>query len=349
MARSQAVSTAQVGAAPFFAGKNLVINGDFRINQRSFSSVTTSQYGFDRFYFETAGGTVTHSAQTFTAGTAPVAGYEGINFARIQTTSHSAAGDYTVYYPVLEDARNLAGQTATVSFWAKAASGTPKVAFEFNQTFGTGGSPSGAVNTYVGQATLSTSWARYSFTFSVPSVSGKTFGTNNNSKNELHIWVSAGSNFNSRTGSLGVQNNTFDFWGVQMESGSVPTAFQTATGTLQGELAACQRYYWRNTTGQVYGTVGAGISYTATEAYIVIQNPIPMRTTPSSIDYANMRLGDLVNYGLAVTSITLSTTESDSYMVKLQVTHNTGATLYRPAFLSANNNAAAYIGFSAEL
>jgi hypothetical protein len=332
----------------YAAGKNLVINGDFRINQRNFSSVTTSQYGFDRFYFETAGGTVTHSAQTFTAGAAPVAGYEGINFARIQTTSHSAAGDYTAYYPVLEDARNLAGQTATVSFWAKAASGTPKVAFEFNQTFGTGGSPSAAVNTYVGQATLSTSWTRYSFTFSVPSVSGKTFGTNNNSKNELHIWVSAGSNFNSRTGSLGVQNNTFDFWGVQMESGSVATPFQTATGTLAGELQACQRYYWRSSSTQLYSRHGNGSFASATTGYAPIVHPVVMRVAATSVDFANLAVYDY-NSDIAVTNCTLLATGQSANLATLTLTFASGGTQYRPFQLENNNNAGGYIGFSAEL
>jgi hypothetical protein len=46
-----------------------------------------------------------------------------------------------------------------------------------------------------------------------------------------------------------VSNETIDFWGIQVEAGSTATAFQTATGTIQGELAACQRYYYR-----IYGT-----------------------------------------------------------------------------------------------
>jgi hypothetical protein len=260
----------------YAAGKNAIINGDFRVNQRGFTSSTSQGYGFDRWRSTTNGGTVTYSAQTFTAGTAPVAGYEGINFARMLTASQSAASDYAIFLQPMEDCRLFAGQTITVSFWAKAASATPKVAVEFVQNFGSGGSAD--VNTYAGQVTLSTSWARYSVTGTVPSISGKTIGTG--SSLSAYLWSSAGSTYNSRTGSIGIQNNTVDYWGVQIEAGSVATAFQTATGTLQGELAACQRYYWRAIPGTL-STFCTLNGFSTANAYGVITYPMTMRTAPT--------------------------------------------------------------------
>lgn len=229
----------------FLAGKNKILNGDFRINQRAFTSNTANDsFNFDRWFQQNSGGTVTVTPQTFTPGTAPVAGYEAINFVRIDVTGQSAASNFASLHQKIEDARTFANQTATISFWAKAASGTPNVSLELVQNFGTGGSPSATVNTYAGKVTLSTVWNRYSIVVSVPTVSGQTFGTTaNTSWLGIRLFVSAGSDFNARTGTLGTQTNTFDFWGVQAEAGSVATAFQTATGTLAGELAACQRYY----------------------------------------------------------------------------------------------------------
>ena len=229
----------------YAAGKNKILNGDFEINQRGFTSNTTNgTYNFDRWFQQNSGGTTTITPQNFTAGSAPVAGYEGRQFCQVITASQSGAGDYAQLTQAIEDVRKLAGQTATISFWAKATSGTPKISVEVIQRFGSGGSPSSDVLTYAGQATISTSWARYSITVAVPSLSGKTVGTTlNTSSTTWSFWLSAGTNFNARTGSLGVQNNTFQIWGVQVEDGSVATAFQTATGTLAGELAAAKRYY----------------------------------------------------------------------------------------------------------
>ena len=246
------------------AGKNKFINADFAINQRSFTSTTSSNtYGFDRWKSLQAGGTSTYSAQTFTLGAAPVAGYEAKNYARIVTTGQSAVSDYSTFDQAIESVRTFAGQTVTVSFWAKAATGTPKIAVSASQNFGTGGSPSSTVITYGGQATLSTSWARYSVTMAIPSISGKTLGTTAGTDSlEMLFWVSAGSNNNAYTGSMGIQNNTFDFWGAQIEYGSTATPFQTAGGgSPQAELAMCQRYFngnnfaFRQTSG-----VGASLS-----------------------------------------------------------------------------------------
>jgi hypothetical protein len=273
--------TINANVNPYVAGKNRIINGDFRFNQRGFTSTTTdATYGFDRFKLLASSG-ATMSAQTFTPGTAPVSGYEAANFCRIVTTGQSGAGVYTMLEQQIEDVRTFAGQTITISFWAKAASGTPKIATQIYQYFGTGGSPSAVVSTYVGQSTLSTSWARYSLTIANPSISGKTIGTTaNTSSFGLRLWVSAGSSSNAETGSLGIQSNTFDMWGIQVEQGSTATAFQTATGTIQGELAACQRYYYLHAS--VNGDqIGVATYNQTTESLSHVKFPVTMRTAPT--------------------------------------------------------------------
>lgn len=83
----------------------------------------------------------------------------------------------------------------------------------------------------------------YSVTATLPSVTGKTVGTEKDDRVDLKLFVSAGANFNSRTGSLGIQNNTFDFWGVQVEEGAVVTPFEQKP--YADELRACLRYYER--------------------------------------------------------------------------------------------------------
>ena len=262
----------------FAAGKNKVINGDFRINQRSFTSITTNAtYGFDRWLMFASGGTVTHSTQAFTPGTAPVTGYEAINFARIVSSGQSAASDRAALAQRIEDCRTFAGQTVTVSFWAKSGSGTPNLAVNLTQNFGSGGSS--AVSVDGQKVAISTSWARYSLTFSVPSVSGKTIGTS--SFLQFAFYMSAGADYNQAVDSLGIQNNTFDVWGAQIEAGNTATAFQTATGTLAGEFAAACRYY------QIWGGVDSkfpvarGYGGTGEPLYYPISFPVELRTTPT--------------------------------------------------------------------
>ena len=260
--------------------RNKIINGDFRINQRGFSSTTTSgTFGFDRWQIGLSGGTVTYSAQTFTPGNA-ISGQEPTNYARVVTSGHSASTDSALLIHKIEDVRNCAGQTVTISFWAQAASGTPKVAVQITQSFGTGGSPSTDVNTYVGQATLSTAWTRYTFTFIVPSISGKTIGTTaNTSFLRLNLWTSAGSNNNSNTGSLGVQNATINLWGVQLEQNVQPTPFEQRPIGI--ELHLCMRYYQNYPYGEYQEKVVA-LGYSPSNYYYGTQNMrVPFRAAPT--------------------------------------------------------------------
>jgi hypothetical protein len=329
------------------AGKNKIINGDCAVNQRNFSSGTAQgQWIVDRFQDDGSGGTITTSVQQFTPGTAPVTGYEAKQYMRTITATQSAAGHYQSFNQGIEDVRTLAGQTATVSFWAKAASGTPNIGVSLSQQFGSGGSS--AVISSAAVQTITTSWARYSFTISVPSISGKTIGTSSTLR--LYIFVSAGATL-SGAGypAVGLQNNTFDIWGVQVEAGSTATAFQTATGNPASELAACQRYYFRSTNGETYGHHAIGIAKGGTSAMIEVKMPVTMRIKPTSIDYANLAAYDTSGV-FPVTFIGFQAGQGTSDVVALNVEFSAGgATAFRAAFLVNNNTTAGYIGLSAEI
>jgi hypothetical protein len=279
------------GAVPaFIAGKNKIINGDFYVNQRNFTSTTTnSDYMFDRWKARTSSGTSTFTAQTFATGASP-SGYEFKNYLQIDVTGQSGAGAFSFLEQQIEDARTLAGQTVTISFWAKASSGTPSIAAQLDQT----PQDSPAVNITGQKFQLSTNWVRYSSTVNFPAIAGAI--NNTSGVVTVRLWVSAGSTFDVRTQTLGLQTGTFQIAGVQLESGSVATPFTTATGTVQGELAACQRYYQKsfnmatapaNATSDTLGQVTFARQATSgsVEPQVWVQLRVSMRTAPSVVLY----------------------------------------------------------------
>jgi hypothetical protein len=345
-------ATPSGGTNQFYAGKNKVINGDFSINQRNFTSNTSNGvYNFDRWFQGNGGGTYTTTPQTFTPGAAPVAGYEGKTFLQAITASQSASSDFANISQKIESVRTFAGQNVVVSFWAKANTGTPKVGLSMQQGFGSGGSPSAATRT-AGNATvtLSTSWARYSITVSVPSISGKTLGTTEDSFLSVQLWQSIGSDYTTGFPSgIGLQNFTLSLWGVQVEAGSTATDFQTATATIQGELAACQRYYFRNGGLSAYTALGGGTAENSTRVEIQVATPVTMRTLPTAVDYSTIAVQP---YGTgtitAVTSAVLGTVKGlNPLNVELNVASGlTQGVWYRGL---TNNSTSGYLGFSAEL
>jgi hypothetical protein len=237
----------------------------------------------------------------------------------------------------------------TVSFWAKAATGTPKIGIELAQNFGTGGSPSAQVNTLAGTVTISTSWARYTATVALPSLAGKTIGSNQGQVNAT-FWVSAGTDFNARTGSVGIQSNTFDIWGVQVEAGSIATPFQTATGTIQGELAACERYYYRLTFHAGAQRFGVGLNDTTTSATLTIPFPITMRTNPSALEQSGTA-GDYSVYnspGITVCS-SVPTFQTASRAQSVIVLPVASGLIAGTVALGRNVNTSTYLAWSAEL
>jgi len=330
MPSTRANVTATVGGNSFFAGKNRIINGDFSIWQRGTSFSTGNGayvYTADRWvtYFY-GNNTTTVSQQTFTPGTAPVAGYESQYFLRVNSTNTQ-----TFIGQRIEDVRTFAGQTVTVSFWAKAASGTPTFGINYAQLFGSGGSST--VVTSGTNQTLSTSWARYSTTISVPSVSGKTIGAGSNV--EIGLFTTS-------------ININIDIWGVQVEAGSVATPFETATGTLQGELAACQRYYYLHASGDQI-SIGLGTYTLSNELHTHVQFPVAMRTAPTLDQATGTNYYRCFRNGAA--------DDFDSFIISRTNTTNTflyqtGATISGTAGdagIIHTYNASAKLAFTAEL
>jgi hypothetical protein len=311
----------------FAAGKNAIINGAFNVWQRG-TSFSAQGYLADRFrtQFNGSGATRTMSQQTFTPGTAPVTGYEGQYFFRYDQSVAGSGGSYNTFEQYIEDVRTFANQTATFSFWAKASSSVT-ITGQLSQNFGSGGSAT--VDVTAQNAALTTSWQRFTLTFSVPSVSGKTIGTGSALRAILNLPL----------------NSTFtiDTWGWQLEAGSVATAFQTATGTIQGELAACQRYYYRASAGsQAYARFGIARASSTTNLEFCLVLPSTMRVAPTAVEFSTLTTTNAQN----VSAAALNSPSQNSASIDLTVG---SATANQPYTIMANNSTSAYVAVTAEL
>ncbi len=241
--------------------KNLIINGDFDIWQRGAGAFTANGFYADRFYGSRT--TTTHSVtqQAFTIGQTEVPN-NPVNFLQNVITSASGAGSFSRLQQKIADVRRTQGKTLTVSFWAK-ADVAKNIAVEFVQNFGTGGSPSADVTTQgVAKFALTTSWAKYTATVTLASISGMTLGSNNDDGLILNMWMNAGSTYNSRTNTIGLLSATVSIAQIQVEEGSQATGFEILR--ISEKWALCKRYY--STVKAYVGTAATNIFFDSMRA-----------------------------------------------------------------------------------
>jgi hypothetical protein len=303
------------------AGKNAVINGAMNNWQRG-TSFTATGFTADRWYLQTSASANTVSRSTDAPSGFPYslkwdfAGTSPLIATYIELPITGVKGQYT--------------GTWTVSFWAK---GSTTFNMNFEASFNNGSNR--VDNVAIGSTqtvAATTTWTKYSYTLDLTS---PTINANNKAI-QLIFYSSSG------TASMYLT-------GVQFEQGSVATAFTMAGGTIQGELAACQRYYYRANSVSLYGYMSNLITATASSRAIgQLPMKVTMRTTPTAIDYNAVQLSADDATITAVTSVTImSGATADAPMLSFNVA--SGLTQFRPYFAAGNNSTSAYIGLSAEL
>ena len=335
--------TTGLGWSPLgMAGKNRVINGAMNIAQRGTTYALTNAVAYgsvDRWAFYQSG-TANGIANQVASG------LTGFQYA-IKMGRNSGATTTGVVQGVqpFETANSvdLQNQVVTFSFYAKA--GANFSAASNNITYavytGTGtdqsaasqaaGSWTGILTPILGTQAITTTWTRYSYTGTIASTATQ---------------VGVGMYY-TPTGTAGADDNLY-ITGVQLELGSVATTFSRNATTLQGELAACQRYYWRTTPGVAGSFSNGGSGYSTTLAIISIKYPTTMRIKPTSFDYSGLEILDYVNAAAAVTSAAIGdglTTD----LTTMNFSVASGLTQYRPYFVRVTAAGTGYLGFNAEL
>jgi len=299
---------------------NPIINGGMDVWQRGTSfTVSNGTYLMDRWY-NTGNASLTVTRDT----DVPTTPYFNYSAKLVGTGTQSISQR-------IESAEStkLTGQVVTISLYAKKTSGTG--ALDINIYY-----PSATDNfasvTQIGSALQmsanpGSSWARYSVTTSaLPADVQKGLLVLINNTNTHTIFVT----------------------GVQIDVGSVALPFRRAGGTLQGELAACQRYYWRATTTGLYGGFASGWAENTSAGIFVIPYPVTMRTAATSVDWSTLTLHDGNNLSQVSTLALYNNGANTAGSIRTTQT-SAALTQYRPYQILANNSTSAYIGFSAEL
>jgi hypothetical protein len=257
-------------------GRNKLHNPLFGIAQRGAGAFIANGYSLDRWLLSATTDTQSVTQATLADADRTAIGDEEAEFALQNVfTSAGSAGSFNLVSQRIVTVRRLSSKTVVVSFWAKAASGTPNLGVSIDQNFGSGGST--AVNGSGTAVAISTTWTRYTVTIAIPSESGKTVGAG--SYTALNFWYSSGTTNATRSGSVGVQSGTIAIWGAQLEIGTSVTPLEKLDP--EKRLADCFAYYYSG-SAQLQGTGSTG-----TPVGVTVGLPAWMRAAPTVVATSN--------------------------------------------------------------
>jgi hypothetical protein len=316
------------------AGKNAIINGNFDIWQRGTSIVNpVNQYTADRWQVN-SGETQTISRQS---SGAPA----GSQYYMRNTATQAAC--FFVPTTFLETSTVAAfwGKTVTVSILVRRnATMNANMTFQLDKS-STVDAGSGASFTTISSTTITnasmptatgvTDWYLATITGTVP---------NDGTANSLRVRLLTAAGVPSGA--------TFDMSQCQLEVGSVATQFTRAGGTIQGELAACQRYYYRFAATGTNQYFGAAYARSASFAFAIVKQPVTMRSAPSlafasGSTYFRFQLGS-GDFDVTTLDGTYYAT-TDTALVRMS---SSGMTTGNGG-MAQFNNASAFIEMSSEL
>jgi hypothetical protein len=343
--------------------KNLIINGDMQVAQRS-SSVTgiTAQGYFtaDRWYVDMSLlGTWTHTVEN----DAPTGSGFRKSTKVLCTTADASPGstDYKVFAQRIEgqNLQQIAKGTSsakelTASFWVKSnVTGTYIAELQDWDNSRT------VSKSYTISA--SATWEKKTITF--PADATGAFNNDNALSLALNFWLGAGSNWtggsplqtswgtgtNTRaTGQTNLAASTNNYWqvtGVQLEVGSTATEFEFKP--IDVELAQCQRYYQEaktNSNDYYYAITGVASATLNRYGYCTITLPVTMRTAPTlsgNISVNAVNFTGAPPYGTGSATCVLAS--ADPYSVCLEIYYSANMTQ------ASGLTAVRYIELGAEL
>lgn len=235
--------------------KNWIMNGNFDIAQRgtSFTNPSHLAYVADRWKVmnnsegATFPSSIVLTQEKLTSGDIFGSFYYlrsswNGELSNIQTYSRHGLLQY-----IEHGTKFLAGlnKKVTVTFYARSSIADKRLGVFIYQAYGTGGSPSSATILTGNTFTLSSSWEKYSYTFTTNTLSSTVFGTNDDNYfmlDFMYVWGSGySSHMNTDTSEPFVGSGNIDIAQVALYAGDVAYPFEPKS--YQQELSDCQRYF----------------------------------------------------------------------------------------------------------
>jgi hypothetical protein len=344
--------------------RNRIINGNMVIDQRNAGASVTptnDQVSVDRW-----GAVLTaaskYSLQRNAGAVTPPASFTNYLGATSLSAYSVVSGDAFAVRQGIEGF-NVAdlgwgtanAQTVTLSFWVRSS---------LTGAFG-GSFYNGAANrSYPFTFTVSAANTWEQKTITVAGDTTGTWATDNTAGINVRFSLGAGATFSGTAGAwaagnivqptgavsvVGTSGATFYITGVQLEAGSVATAFERRPyGT---ELALCQRYYYKIIATGTDSPFSMGSVTTTTVADIVVPFPVSMRTAPTALeqsgtagDYRVRTQGTDTVCSSVPTFVNTATTTTSP----VRFTVASGLTAGNAA-IARSVNSSAYLAWSAEL
>ena len=249
------------------SNRNLIINGNFDVWQRGTSFSNSNEYTADRWVLQNSGASITVTREEFALGQTDVPDNPKYYLRYAVTTGN----DNARIAQRIEGVSTFAGDTVTLTYWARHSSGTlpTGIRAKLRQEFGTGGTPSSTNYVDGSNITLTSSWQKFTQTFNVPSVSGKTLGTNGND----YLGVALAWQIGTETAAY-----TIDIAQVQLEVGTA-TPFEHRS--YSDQLQACQRYFQSMGDASNTSRIADTFGWTTSIILPLVSFPVEMRAAPS--------------------------------------------------------------------
>jgi len=283
----RAETTAEQQALIGVGRRNLIINGDFKVDQRGGTHTTTSNYTLDRWTFQTD--LLDEYTHNVTQSTDAPPGFLNSLAIAVTASEASVASTEDLALSQFIEAQNcqVAELGMTLSFWVKS---------NVTGTFAVHLSAIDPSKIYPSTYTIDHPNVWEKKTIVIPPLK-HTINSDNGQGIRLSFITISGSAYSggddinqwsTYTSSLFAAKhqaqviNNADTWkvtGVQLEGGSVATPFEQRS--YGEELALCQRYFYKWESDAGYNFAAMGYSYATNGINAIVHFPVTMRAQPS--------------------------------------------------------------------